>query len=51
MVEAFVIIVIAFLVPIHPLAIAVFLFLMTIYNVYRAPGLRGVPGLAGKQPG
>ncbi|GAB3823381.1 sterol desaturase family protein [Pontibacter rugosus] len=33
-VEASVILVIAFLIPIHPLAIALFLLLMTIYNVY-----------------
>ncbi len=33
-VEASVILVIAFLLPIHPLAIALFLLLMTVYNVY-----------------
>ena len=42
-VEGFVIVVIAFLIPIHPLAILTFLLIMTIYNVYGHMGYELYP--------
>jgi sterol desaturase/sphingolipid hydroxylase (fatty acid hydroxylase superfamily) len=49
-VEAGVIFVIAFLIPIHPLALISFLIFMTIYNVYGHLGYEIYPAWVGKSP-